>query len=174
MEIWERCHPVDLAGLLRNRHRRRCNLAAADRRVARNGSGRGDEIAAGDMEIMQCRYFLALCKERNFTRAARRCGVAQPSLSRAIRNLERELGGPLFERRPSGPTLTAFGENVFPYFAVISRCVAEIKRGPRNILAPDGTSTKEIARAFDLTSRVNGSHQFSRSREDHWYERRDD
>ena len=126
------------------------------------------------MEITQCRYFLALCEEGSFTRAARRCGVAQLSLTRGIRNLERELGAPLFERRAEGATLTAYGQKIFPYFAAISHCVAEIKRGPRNILAPDGTSTKEIARAFDLTSRVNGSHQFSRSREDHWYERHDD
>jgi DNA-binding transcriptional LysR family regulator len=90
------------------------------------------------MEITQCRYFLALCKEGSFTRAARRCGVAQPSLSRAIGNLERELGKPLFERRPDGAMLTPYGKKIFPYFAVISRCVAEIKRGPRNILAPDG------------------------------------
>jgi hypothetical protein len=163
MEAWERCRLGDLAGFLRNRHRWRCNLVAADGRIARNGSGRWDEIAAGDMEITQCRYFLALCKERSFTRAARRCGVAQPSLTRAF-----------FERRPSGATLTAFGENVFPYFAVILRCVAEIKRGPRNILAADGKSTKEIVRASNLTSRVNGSHQFSRNREDHWYERHHD
>jgi molybdenum-dependent DNA-binding transcriptional regulator ModE len=174
MEAWERCRLGDLAGFLRNRHRWRCNLVAADGRIARNGSGRWDEIAAGDMEITQCRYFLALCKERSFTRAARRCGVAQPSLTRAIRNLERELGESLFERRPSGATLTAFGENVFPYFAVILRCVAEIKRGPQNILAADGKSTKEIVRASNLTSRVNGSHQFSRNREDHWYERHHD
>jgi DNA-binding transcriptional LysR family regulator len=84
------------------------------------------------MEITQCRYFLALCKEGSFTRAARRCGVAQPSLSRAIGNLD------LFERRPDGAMLTPYGEKIFPYFDAISRCVAEINRGPRNILAPDG------------------------------------
>jgi DNA-binding transcriptional LysR family regulator len=39
------------------------------------------------MEISQIRYFLALCDERRFTRAARRCGVAQPSLTRAIKKL---------------------------------------------------------------------------------------
>ena len=109
------------------------------------------------MEITQCRYFLALCEEGSFTRAARRCGVAQPSLTRAIRNLERELGEPLFERRPDGATLTAYGEKIFPYFDAISRCVAEIKRGPRNISAPDRKLAKEIAGASDLTSRVNGS-----------------
>jgi DNA-binding transcriptional LysR family regulator len=115
------------------------------------------------MDITQCRYFLALCQEGNFTRAARRCGVAQPSLSRAIGNLERELGKPLFERRPNGATLTAYGEKMFPYFAVILRCVAEIKRGHRNISDPDRKSAKEIARGSDLSSRVNGSINLGRS-----------
>ncbi len=37
------------------------------------------------MELHQVRSFLALCKEKNFTRAAKHCGVSQPSLSNAIR-----------------------------------------------------------------------------------------
>jgi DNA-binding transcriptional LysR family regulator len=48
----------------------------------------------------QVRYFLALCEELNFTRAARRCGISQPSLTTAIRALERELAGALFHRDP--------------------------------------------------------------------------
>jgi DNA-binding transcriptional LysR family regulator len=44
----------------------------------------------------QVRYFLALCEELNFTRAARRCGVSQPSLTTAISALERDLDGALF------------------------------------------------------------------------------
>lgn len=99
------------------------------------------------------RYFLALCKERNFTRAARRCGVAQPSLTRAIKALEQELGGPLFVRRPNGAELTALGEELEPYFAAIGRCVEEIKRSPRRISAADGKSAKNIARRLGLAPR---------------------
>ncbi len=95
------------------------------------------------MEITQIRYFLALCNERRFTRAARRCGVAQPSLTRAIKNLERELGEPLFERRPEGVRLTTFGERVAPYFDTIWRCITEIKRKPRRISATDLKIGKE-------------------------------
>jgi LysR family hydrogen peroxide-inducible transcriptional activator len=47
----------------------------------------------------QVSYFLALCEEQSFTRAARRCGIAQPSLTRAIQSLESEFGGLLFERK---------------------------------------------------------------------------
>ena len=58
------------------------------------------------MEMHQVRYFLALCEERNFTRAAKRCGVAQPSLTRAIKQLEAELGGLLFDRNRINTRLT--------------------------------------------------------------------
>src|SRR5215472_11095470 len=66
------------------------------------------------MQIQQIRYFLALCAERNFTRAAGRCGVTQPSLTNAIIALERELGGVLFQRRPA-IALTVLGHAVHPY-----------------------------------------------------------
>ena len=52
------------------------------------------------MQMHQVRYFLALLEERSFTRAARRSGVSQPSLTNAISALEQELGGVLFHRRP--------------------------------------------------------------------------
>ena len=79
------------------------------------------------MEIAQIRYFLALCDEGSFTRAARRCGVAQPSLTRAIRNLEREVGTTLFERNPGGAALTSNGQRIAPYFKIIWHCVSEVK-----------------------------------------------
>ena len=62
----------------------------------------------------QVRYFLALCEERNFTRAAERCGVTQPSLTKAIKNLESKLGGKLFDRNKSDTQLTELGELVRP------------------------------------------------------------
>jgi DNA-binding transcriptional LysR family regulator len=73
------------------------------------------------MEIHQVRYFLALCEEQNFTRAAKRCGVAQPSLSRAIKLLEAELGGSLFDRDRMSTRLTDLGILVRPEFTWINR-----------------------------------------------------
>ena len=52
------------------------------------------------MEMHQIQYFLALIEESSFTRAAKRCGISQPSLSNGIQALERELGGALFHRKP--------------------------------------------------------------------------
>lgn len=80
------------------------------------------------MEMAQVRYFLAVCVEGNFTRAARACGVAQPSLTKAIKALENEVGGQLFQRRTSGAPLTDLGIVVEPYFSAIMRNTEIIKR----------------------------------------------
>ena len=62
------------------------------------------------MEMHHVRYFLALCETLNFTRAAEKCHVSQPSLTRAIKQLEEELGGPLVRRERSSTHLTELGE----------------------------------------------------------------
>jgi LysR family hydrogen peroxide-inducible transcriptional activator len=82
----------------------------------------------------QVRYFVALCKELNFTRAARRCGISQPSLTTAIRALERELAGALFHREPP-IALTRIGRAVRPYLAKIARN-ADHAREVARTLAP--------------------------------------
>ena len=61
------------------------------------------------MEMHQVRYFLAVAEELNFTRASERCNVTQPSLSRAIKLLEEELGGLLFHRERNSIRLTDLG-----------------------------------------------------------------
>ncbi len=54
------------------------------------------------MKLNNVKYFLTLCEERNFTRAARRCGIAQPTLTKSIRRLEKLFGGSLFHRTRNG------------------------------------------------------------------------
>jgi DNA-binding transcriptional LysR family regulator len=66
------------------------------------------------MEMHQVRYFLAVAQALNFTRAAEECHVAQPSLTRAIRQLEGELGGDLFRRERPHAQLTELGQRMLP------------------------------------------------------------
>ena len=66
------------------------------------------------MEMHQVRYFLAVARTLNFTKAADECHVAQPSLTRAIKLLEGELGGELFRRERPRAMLTPLGERMYP------------------------------------------------------------
>jgi DNA-binding transcriptional LysR family regulator len=67
------------------------------------------------MEMHQVRYFLAVARERNFTRAAEACHVTQPSLTRAIQKLEEEFGGALFRRERALTHLTDLGKLMHPH-----------------------------------------------------------
>lgn len=67
------------------------------------------------MELHQVRYFLTLCRELNFTRAAALCHVSQPALTKAIKALEDELGGPLIRRERGNTHLTDLGRLVRPH-----------------------------------------------------------
>lgn len=67
------------------------------------------------MEMHQIRYFLAVARELNFSKAAEACQVAQPSLSRAIKKLEDEFGGPLFHRERARTHLSELGRMIKPH-----------------------------------------------------------
>jgi LysR family transcriptional regulator, hydrogen peroxide-inducible genes activator len=83
------------------------------------------------MEMHQVRYFLALCEELNFTRAAARCHVAQPSLTRAIKQLEGELGGTLFHRERANTHLSELGRTLKPYLEEVYARAEDAKREAR-------------------------------------------
>ncbi len=67
-----------------------------------------------DPEVQNLRYFLAVADSASFTAAARRCGVAQPSLSEGIHRLERALRCRLFDRLPRVVRLTDAGRDLLP------------------------------------------------------------
>src|SRR6202045_3596608 len=62
------------------------------------------------MELRHLRYFLAVGEASNFTKAVAQLRVAQPALSRQVKNLEDEIGVDLLHRSPRGVTLTAEGK----------------------------------------------------------------
>ena len=67
------------------------------------------------MEMHQIRYFLAVKDVLNFTRAAERCNVSQPALTKAILKLEEELGGQLFRRERNQTHCTELGRLMTPH-----------------------------------------------------------
>ena len=67
------------------------------------------------MEYNQVRYFIALCRTLNFTRAAEASNITQPAFSRAIQKLEEELGGQLIYRERNLTRLTEFGRSMRPH-----------------------------------------------------------
>lgn len=69
-------------------------------------------MAEPALTLKQMRYLIALVDTGHFRDAAEQCGVAQPSLSVQIQNLEASLGSQLIERRRSGIVLTPIGREV--------------------------------------------------------------
>jgi len=71
------------------------------------------------MELHEIRYFLALGKTLNFTKAAQVCNVSQPALTRAIQKMEDELGGLLFSRERNNTHLTELGRLLEPHLTEV-------------------------------------------------------
>jgi DNA-binding transcriptional LysR family regulator len=113
------------------------------------------------MELRHLRCFVAVADHEQVSAAAQAMHLAQPAISQTIRQLERELGAPLFERHPRGLRLTEAGEALLPYaraaldnselaVEAVRACVRERQRAIRVGFLPPLTSlgTKLIA-AFE-------------------------
>lgn len=83
------------------------------------------------MELHQLRYFIAVAELENFTRAAERCHVSQPSLSQQIINLEREIGQPLLQRLGKKARLTETGKRFYDRAVTILHGVDDLRRETR-------------------------------------------
>jgi DNA-binding transcriptional LysR family regulator len=100
------------------------------------------------MDINQITYFLHLAETLNFTEAARRSGVAQPSLTKSIRKLEEELGGPLLYRDGKDSRLTALGREIQVEFMRIESGLMNVRdlaensvRGRKRVISIGVVST---------------------------------
>ncbi len=82
------------------------------------------------MELHHLRYFVAIADRLSFSRAAAELELTQPSLSRQMRDLEQELGAPLFNREGRRISLTAAGIAFLP---AARASLAEAERARRNV-----------------------------------------
>jgi DNA-binding transcriptional LysR family regulator len=93
------------------------------------------------MELRHLRYFVAVADERSFSRAAQRLLVSQPSLSRQIQALERQLGYDLFVRGPRGIVLTPAGEALL----VHARQMLALEAETPHVLS-EASKTREVVK----------------------------
>ena len=104
------------------------------------------------MEMHQVRYFLAVARTLNFTRAADECNVTQPSLTRAIKQLEAELGGDLFRRERPAAQLTELGQRMHP---LLKQCyeaaAARARSRPPSRAARSAPCRIALTHAIDLS-----------------------
>ena len=84
------------------------------------------------MELRHLRCFVALAEELHFTRAAERLHIEQPPLSRAIMELEDDLGAVLFVRNRRGTVLTEAGAT---FLQDVRRVFAALKQAQENVQA---------------------------------------
>ncbi len=104
------------------------------------------------MEMHQVRYFLAVSRTQNFTRAADECNVTQPSLTRAIKQLEYELGGDLFLRERPASQLTELGQRMLPFLQQCYNAAAEARSVATSFKAGDvGALKLALSRTVDLS-----------------------
>lgn len=103
------------------------------------------------MEMHQVRYFVALSETLNFTRAAERCNVTQPSLTRAIRLLEDELGGPLFNRERNQTHLTELGRAMEPHLREVLEQTRSARQRAASFLSLNAAKLKlGVARGVSM------------------------
>lgn len=112
------------------------------------------------MELYQLRYFKAVAETEHFTRAAELLHIAQPSLSKAISNLETELGVLLFERDKRAVYLSEYGK---AFLKRVNRILTEVDEAQLELQDMSGKAVCDIHLAscaiFNDPSRLHAYHK---------------
>ncbi|MFD8912458.1 LysR family transcriptional regulator [Streptomyces sp. NPDC059575] len=95
-----------------------------------------DSPADADLDLRLVRYFTVVAEHRHFGRAAAALHITQPSLSRQVRRLERELGARLLDRTPQGTRLTEAGEVFLPRAKSLLRAAGQAAAAARAAAEP--------------------------------------
>src|SRR6266478_1088958 len=91
------------------------------------------------MELRHLRYFQAVAEELSYSRAAERLRIAQPALSRAVQEMEAELGGPLLDRNRRRVSLTPAGRVLLREIAIVfERWEESLRRVRRTAAGEEG------------------------------------
>jgi DNA-binding transcriptional LysR family regulator len=109
------------------------------------------------MNFRQLECFVAVVDEGSFTRAARRIGITQPSLSQHIKALEVELDGAVLDRLPKGVSLTPAGRVLLPEARLAVRALERGSQGARSALALE-VGELEIATVLSMAVGVLPRH----------------
>jgi DNA-binding transcriptional LysR family regulator len=115
------------------------------------------------MDLRLLRYFVAVAEERHVGRAAARLHMTQPPLSRALKQLEADLGTVLLHRTPTGVTPTAAGEALLDEARTLLER-ADLLRA--RVAAAAGPATLTIGTLADSAERT-GTHLAAAFRERH-------
>jgi DNA-binding transcriptional LysR family regulator len=109
------------------------------------------------MNFRQLECFVAVVDEGSFTRAARRVGISQPSLSQHIRALEADVDGALLDRLPHGVSLTPAGRMLLPEARIAVRALERGRQSARSALALE-VGELEIATVLSMAVGVLPGH----------------
>lgn len=147
---------------LKRTERALAEIAIGTKKVTKNNADRIDQ----KLTVPQLRALVALASARSFSMAAWNIGISQPSIHRAARDLEKNIGLPLFLASRKGITLTPVAEILVRHIRIAA---AELQQGYYEIAALQGHDTTRItigslplARAWCLPQSI---HKFLKNKE---------
>jgi DNA-binding transcriptional LysR family regulator len=101
------------------------------------------------LKLNQLRDIVAVADRGSLRAAARHLAVAQPALTRSVRDLERELGAPLFERRARGMILTAMGA---AFVRRANAVLSEVRRAREEVEQLHGGTRGEVVAGLSMVA----------------------